>query len=247
MLKEKSNQPAGSNGDQSKSFLAQHGQKLTALSFWLLVVGGYFWYANQNNLGPFEVVNQLIQVLKTSSIGPLLYILVYAVRPLIFFSAAVLTIAAGLLFGPYWGLLYAVIGGNLSGLVAFYIGRYFGEGLLDTEGGEDSTIQRYAQQMRENPFESILIMRFLFVPYDLVNYLAGFLKIDWKAFLLATLLGSLPGGITFVLVGASIKGDTINEIPDLDPVTLAISAAIFLSSLLLSRFLKKRQANAEGQ
>ena len=92
---------------------------------------------------------------------------------------------------------------------------------------------------------SVLTMRFIFLPYDLVNYLAGFLKIDWKPFLLATLLGSLPGGFSFVLVGASIEGNAINEIPSLDPITLGFSVAIFISSLALSRYFKKREATRE--
>ena len=245
-MKEKSNNmtPQSLASNENESFLAQHAQKLIALAFWLLAVGAYFWYARQNNLGPLEVVNQLILVLSTSSIGPLLYILVYAVRPLIFFSAAVLTIAAGLLFGPVWGMIYGIIGGNLSAMVAYYIGRYFGEGVIDTESSEN-TIQRYAERMRNNPFESILTMRFIFLPYDLVNYLAGFLKIDWKPFLLATFLGSLPGALTFVLIGASIEGNRIDEIPSLNPVTLGVSLVIFISSLALSRYFKKREAQRE--
>lgn len=250
MVKENSNNVTSdvllSNGEKEQSFLSKHGQKLTALTFWLIAIGGYFWYATTNNLGPFEVVNELISVLSTSSIGPLLFILVYGVRPLIFFSAAVLTIAAGLLFGPVFGFIYAIIGGNLSAMVAFYIGRYFGEGVLDG-GDSENTIQRYAEQMRKNPFESILTMRFIFLPFDLVNYLAGFLKVDWKPFLFATILGSLPGGLSFVLIGASIEGNAINEIPSLNPVTLGVSVAIFLGSLALSRYFKNREAKREAE
>lgn len=250
MVKENSNNVTSdafvSNGEKEQSFLSKHGQKLTALTFWLIAIGGYFWYATTNNLGPLQVVNELISVLSTSSIGPLLFILVYALRPLIFFSAAVLTIASGLLFGPVFGLIYAIIGGNLSAMVAFYIGRYFGEGVLDG-GDSENTIQRYAEQMRKNPFESILTMRFIFLPFDLVNYLAGFLKVDWKPFLFATFLGSLPGGLSFVLIGASIEGNAINEIPSLNPVTLGVSVVIFLSSLAFSRYLKNREAKQEGE
>jgi len=246
MVKEKSNNVFVSNAGDGQSFLSKHGQKLTALTFWLIAIGGYFWYATTNNLGPIDVVNELILVLSTSSIGPLLFILVYALRPLIFFSAAVLTIAAGLLFGPVWGMIYSIIGSNISAMVAYYIGRYFGEGVLDS-GDSENVVQRYAERMRKNPFESILTMRFIFLPYDLVNYLAGFLKVDWKPFLLATLLGSLPGGLSFVLIGASIEGNAINEIPSLNPVTLGVSVVIFISSLALSRYFKSREAKREGE
>ena len=44
-------------------------------------------------------------------------------------------------------------------------------------------------------------MRLVYVPYDLVNYLAGFLRIGWMPFILATALGSLPDTLSFVLFG----------------------------------------------
>lgn len=230
---------------QPPSFFIQHGQKLGALFFWLLVLGGYFWYTWQNNLGPLEAVNQLIDLLSNSRYGPLLYLLIYALRPLILFSAALLTIAAGLLFGPIWGWIYTVLGSNTSAMVAYMIGRYFGQGLLETSES-DGVVQRYTKRMRENPFETVLIMRFIFLPYDLVNYLAGFLQIDWKAFLLATALGSIPGSISFVLIGASIEGD-IQGVPSLNPWTLAISAAIFVISIVLSRYFKQREKVSESE
>lgn len=229
--------------EDSSSFLAKHGQKLAALTFWLVALGSYFWYARQNDLTPLEVINQLIQLLRTSSVGPLLYILVYVARPLFLFSAALLTISAGLLFGPVWGMIYSIVGGNLSALVAYGIGRYFGKGLLD--GENEGIVQQYAGRMRDNPFESVLTMRFIFLPYDLVNYLAGFLDIDWKPFLLATFLGSIPGGLSFVLIGASIEGETITGVPSVNPWTLVASLAIFVGSLGLSRYFKKREAQKE--
>ena len=48
-------------------------------------------------------------------------------------------------------------------------------------------------------------MRLLFLPYDLVNYVCGALRITWSSFLLATALGSLPGTVSFVLLGASLE------------------------------------------
>ncbi|MEZ4595105.1 MAG: hypothetical protein R3D55_28775 [Chloroflexota bacterium] len=56
-----------------------------------------------------------------------------------------------------------------------------GEDVLDN-AEEAGTIQRYTRRLRENSFETVLIMRLIFLPYDLVNYLSGFLKINWRAF-----------------------------------------------------------------
>jgi uncharacterized membrane protein YdjX (TVP38/TMEM64 family) len=98
--------------------------------------------------------------------------------------------------------------------------------------------------MRQNSFETILIMRFIFLPYDLVNYLAGILRIDWKAFILASLLGSIPGTIAFVSFGASIdiKELAMGKTPQFNPWVLVFGVVIFIASLAISRYFKKREA-----
>jgi uncharacterized membrane protein YdjX (TVP38/TMEM64 family) len=131
-------------------------------------------------------------------------------------------------------------------MVAYLAGRYFGRGMLP-EGTAGGFLQNYANRMRNNSFETILIMRLIFLPYDLVNYLAGFLHIDWKAFLLATAAGSIPATISVVLVGAAASSAEIEafflsgELPSLDLRVLAISLLMFVVSLAFSRYFKRRE------
>ncbi len=226
------------------SWLGRHWQKLIALLLWVGLFAAYRWYAVANDLGPVEAVRQLIQLMQTSAYGPLIYILLYALRPLLFFSSILLTLAGGFIFGPVWGVLYTVIAANTSAMVAFAVGHYFGQGILENKENA-GTIQRYTQRMRENSFETVLIMRFIFLPYDLVNYLAGFLRVPYRAYILASILGSLPGTLTFVLAGASLNIDNIFAgrfaISAINPWTLLLSVVLFVAGLLISRFLQKRE------
>jgi uncharacterized membrane protein YdjX (TVP38/TMEM64 family) len=230
----------GENG----GWLRRHGRKLIALCFWLLLLGGYQWYAWSNDLGPFEAVRQLSALL-ASGYGPLLFIALYIARPLVLFPATALTLAAGLLFGPFWGTIYTLIGSNGSATVAFYVGRFFGQGLLDGDQAE-SIVQRYAERLRHNSFTAVLTMRCAFLPYDLVSYLAGLLAIRYRAFILATILGSLPGTLAFVLAGASIQGDLSSGLPGFDPRVFAASAAIFGISLAIARVVQRREQHDKG-
>ena len=245
-------QNSGTSAPIEASFLHKHGLKVVAALFWLLLVGGYFWYYRANGLTTGTALLQIVTLLD-SPWGPLLYILIYALRPLIFFSAAVLTIASGAIFGAgsilnlALAVLYTVIGSNLSATVAYTVGRFFGQGLLpENQGESNGLMQRYADRLRHNSFETILIMRFIFLPYDLVNYLAGILRIDWKAFILASLLGSIPGTIAFVSFGASIdvKELVMGKTPEFNPWVLTFGVVIFIVSLAISRYFKKREAVA---
>lgn len=233
--------PPGNGG--AGGFLRRNGQKLVAALLWIALVALYLWYSRRSGLGALEVVNELVALLRDSRGGPLLYVLIYLIRPLFLFSAALLTIAAGLLFGPLWGILVVVVAANCSALIAYGVGRFFGRGLLERDDG--NRLARYTARLRDHPFETVLTLRFLFAPFDPVSYLSGFLRIDWRAFLIATALGSIPGTIAFVLFGASIEGDLIQGTPRLDLQTLAASVAIFIVSLALSRLFRRREARRE--
>lgn len=236
--------PTTSNSKSSQSFLKQHWQKIAALAFWLLLLGGYQWYAWQNNLSPLQAMARLITLLRSNAFGPLLFIVIYTLRPLVLFPATVLTIGAGVVFGPVFGIIYTIIGSNASALLAYFVGRFLGEGLLEGERTKN-IIQRYTERLRENSFSTVLIMRFVFLPYDLVNYLCGVLRIDWKAFLLATAIGSLPGTFAIVLAGASIKGDLSDGLPGFDPRVFAVSVVLLVVSLVISRIVKRREQQTQ--
>lgn len=241
----------------SGNFLQQNWQRLVALLFWAILVGGYAWYYTSHNLTPLKAVQQIVDLLQTPY-GPLLYILIYILRPLIFFSAIVLTVTAGAVFGAGSALnfalavIYTVIGSNISAMLAYLIGRYFGQGLLkEDQGSSTNLLQRYASRLRLNSFETVMIMRFIFLPYDLVNYLCGFLRINWRSFLLATALGSIPGTIAFVAFGASVDLSQLETqgLPPPNPWVLGFGVVILVVSIAISRYFKRReqQENQDDQ
>ncbi len=223
----------------TKDWLQKHAQKIGALLFWALLITAYQWYTYSNHLSPLQVIQRLLVFMQDGPWGVLIYVLLYTVHPLILFPSIILSVAGGFVFGPVFGVVYTVAASNISSTIAFFVGRYFGEGMVKDDGS-NNLIQRYMRRMRENSFETVLIMRFIFLPYDVVSYFAGFLRIKYWPFILATALGSIPGTLAFIGFGASIQ--TFNgTLPKLNLVTLGFSAAIFILSLILSRIFKKRE------
>jgi len=236
----------------SSSLIRKNWQRLTALLFWAILLGGYAWYYSSHSLTPLSAVQQIVDLLQTPY-GPLLYILIYMLRPMIFFSSVVLTVTGGAVFGAgsalnfAMAIIYTVIGANASSMVAYFIGRYFGADVLP-EGSDTQTgfVQTYANRLRRNSFETVMIMRFIFLPYDLVSYLSGFLQINRWAFLLATAIGSIPGTIAFISFGASIDLSQLEtgNLPPPNPWVLAFGFIIFVISIVISRYFKKRETAA---
>ena len=157
-----------------------------------------------------------------------------------------MTMLSGALFGLPLGILYTIIGENASANLAYWIGRFFGKG---SHLEDNSFVGPWVKRLRDEPFISVLIMRFIYLPFDLTNYVSGILQVKWRAYFLATLLGILPGLTTFVGFGASLKptfenatsGDSLTlDSLEADWTVLIFSIVIFVSSLFLAKYFKKR-------
>ena len=222
-------------------------QRLAIAAVWIAAIAGWRWFQQSEGLSTIETAQRLVDEIDGVWWGLLAYAVAYLLRPLLLFPATVITVAAGLLFGPVVGVLIVIVAANASAMLAYSIGRLLaGERTADdqrSDADQAGLIARWGERMRTNSFEAVFIMRLLFLPYDLVNYASGALRIRWTSFLLATVLGTLPGTIAFVLLGASIE--RLDEgLGGINPWTIAASIAIFVVSLLIARFARRRSAEA---
>jgi len=205
---------------------------------WLILIALAIWGYFALNIPLKEYPAMIRSYLGMFGIwGPILYILVYTIRPVIFFPATLLTAASGLLFGPWLGIAYTIIGENLSANVAFIIGRYFGQDLLERH--RSGRFHSLISKMEKEGFMTVLLMRLLYFPFDFTNYLSGTTRIKWSQYAVATFIGILPGLTTFVLFGAAAGAATgVSE--GKFGITLGLSIILFIASIVLSRYLKKR-------
>lgn len=219
-------------------------QRLAVAVVWIGAIVAWQLYQSSTGRSTTEAAQQFIDVVGGAWWGVFAYILVYLARPIVLFPASVLTIVGGILFGPVLGVLVVVVAANASAMIAYGVGRLLGRTPGRPEPaaatGEATLVRRWSSRMRDNSFETVLVMRLLFLPYDLVNYLSGVLRLRWMPFLLATALGSLPGTVSFVLLGASL--DRVDDgLGGIDAPTLVASIVVFLVSLLIARLLRRRQ------
>jgi uncharacterized membrane protein YdjX (TVP38/TMEM64 family) len=217
-------------------------QRGVVVAIWMTAMVLWRNYQTANDLSATGAAQEFIDSTGSTWWGILAFVGVYLARPLVLFPASLLTIVGGVLFGPVVGVIAVIIGANLSASVAFTIGRTLSAKIDDTtalDNDQQSFIARWSQRMRDNSFETVLLTRFLFLPYDLVNYAAGALRIKYVPFITATAVGSLPGTISFVLLGASL--DRVDQgLDGLNPYALVASVVIFVASLVVARILKRR-------
>ena len=220
--------------------MQQNLKRLGLVALWVAAIAGWVIYQRSTGLGTIGTLEAFIEAIRGEWWAVLLFIAVYALRPVVLFPASLMTIAGGLLFGPVVGVAATVIGANASAMVAYFIARAFGFE-FDEDDEHVGIMRKWAGRMRRNSFESVLLMRLAFLPYDGVNYAAGFLKIRPVAFLLATAIGSLPGTVSFSLAGASIE--SLSDGPSgVDSIVLIASGALFVISIVISQIVKRREA-----
>lgn len=212
-------------------------KRLFGAGLWAGAIAGYVYFARSRNLGPVEAAEEVRQILSRNWWGPVLFIVFYSVRPLVLFPASVLTVLGGLAFGPIWGSLWTIVAANLSAAVTYGVGRFFGsQAIIDRMG---AVFGSYFDRAMARPFETTLIMRLVYLPFDLVGYAAGFLSLNFGAFMVGSFLGMLPGIVAFVGFGASV--DSLGDgSPSLDYRILAASVLLAGAGMLGSRWLRQR-------
>ncbi|MDA3904325.1 MAG: TVP38/TMEM64 family protein [Desulfuromusa sp.] len=164
----------------------------------------------------------------------LIYIVIYAVRPLILFPATLLTVASGLIFGPWLGTLFTIIGENASANVGFTLVRWFGRETVEAHSTE--WLSRWDEKLKQNGIVAVMTMRLLMLPFDAVNFGCGLTAIRHRDYAIGTFTGILPSLIGFVLLGGVAASGVQNRI-----LVLSLSALFMLLGFGFARYLKRRE------
>ncbi len=143
--------------------------------------------------------------------APVIYILLHIIRPLTLFSATVFSISAGVLFGPFWGTVYTVIGATLGATVAFLISRKFGR--TTTEKFLKSRLKGIDDFSEKHGLMTTLVLRLVpGPPFDVLNYGLGLSKISLRDYVIGTFFGIIPGAFAYVYFGASLNVLELSQI-----------------------------------
>lgn len=173
--------------------------------------------------------------------APLLYILIYTLRPLILFPASILSLAGGLIFGAFTGTLLIVIGATLGAVLSFIVADKLGKNIAGKEkSGHGKKLQ---MQLEQNGLIYVLLVRLIpLFNFDMISYIAGVSKVKLKDFALGTLVGIIPGAFAYSFLGASFaEGDGT-----LIFVAVSLFIAISVIPLVLwKRYQKNRKIPAE--
>ena len=215
--------------------MSSRPRTLLVVALWAATIVGWFAYQRASGSSTTEVAQRFVDAASGSWWAIAAYAVLAVVRPVVLFPATVLTVVAAL-------------AANASALIAYHLGRRLRRppgGARSASDGEMSRIEAWTQRLRANGFESVLLMRLLFLPYDPVSYVCGLVRVPVQQFLAANAIGTLPGTVAFVLVGASIE--RLDEgFGGIDGATLTVSVVLVAASIVASRVVRRRQSAVPG-
>ena len=116
-------------------------------------------------------------------------------------AAALMTAASGFLFGVWLGTALSLVGATLGAIALFTAARSAFYDLFRARAG--AALPRLEAGFQRDSFSYVLFLRFVpLFPAWLVTIVAALLGMSPRRFVLATLLGSIPGCIVFSGIGA---------------------------------------------
>lgn len=175
-------------------------QVIVAVIWIVLLVLGVKWYL-ASGIPLRHLPRTLKEIVQSFGLwGPLLLVVLHVLHSVFFLvPTTVLTLIGGSLYGPFYGVLLNIIGENLAASASFGIGRLYGRRFVRSH--ERGWMKKYDEIMRQEGFLTILFMRSLYFPFDIVNYGSGMTAILYRQYAFGTFLGLLAPIVTVTTLG----------------------------------------------
>ena len=146
------------------------------------------------------------------AIGPVVVAFAYVITTVLFIPGSALTIGAGTLFGLRTGFLVVLVGANLGALCAFLLARTFLREKVARWAEGNPKFRALDLAIGRQGFKMVFLTRLSpAFPFTLLNYLLGLTAVKTGAYVLANLLGMLPGTFLYVYIGAAARDALVGQ------------------------------------
>lgn len=169
-------------------------------TIYFIFLGLILWYIYNSPYNPHPHSAEDVRnwVAGFGAMAPLIYLGIYTIRPLLLFPTLLLNLSAGVLFGPWLGILMVLAGGFGCASFCYLLGRFGGGRWFLKHFGGSWGAKLEAYLVGDDSFTKMLWLRTVPIfPYDPVSVIAGSVKMSYKTYAAATLCGMLPGAIAY--------------------------------------------------
>jgi phospholipase D1/2 len=231
---------------EQQPFAYRHLMKVIILIAGVLALAAIWRWTPAGEWVDMESARSAGEWIRRQPLTPLLVISAYIFGGMIAFPVTLMVMATSMVFGPWWGLAYALTGSELSALVVFGLGRLLGREAVRRFAG--SLLNRLSQKLSDSGLTAIITFRIVPVaPFSVINLIAGVSEIRLKDFAIGSFVGMLPGVAAIALLADRIS-DSLRH-PDLIRFTALGVALVLVGGGLvgLRRWVKRKRAERSSR
>lgn len=154
--------------------------------------------------------------------------------------------AGGVVFGIWWGWLYNFLGTVLGASASFLLARALGRDLI-VHLTSKSLLDRTEKILERHGFWTLVRIRFLPIPFAIINFGSALAGIRWPVFISSSILGLAPSMVIWTYFGyALFSVTTADRQVAIRNVILALVLALLLTFLVPLRKAWKRRRYGDG-
>ncbi len=211
----------------------------------LLALVGLFIAARGFHLQEYLQEERLRQFIAAYGMwGPVIYLLVWAIGPILLVPGSVLTLAGGVLFGPVLGVVYTTIGATIGASLAFLVARYLARDWVASKIW-GTRLARLDEKVTTHGWKIVVLARLLGVPYVLLNYALGITQVPLLPYALATCFGMLPWTIALILVSSNLLALLRGQVSIWLIIGVILVALVALLPLAIKKIKARRGESLE--
>jgi len=222
-----------SKNKKSKSQLIINLSAVGILLVIAIIITARYWDSFAS-LGTDEGLEKFVcEIQSTGIFGALILTLIQTLQVVVaFIPGEFVELAAGVMFGPFLGLLVCLIGLNLGTALIFLLVRRLGSSFVK-ENVNERDFKKFT--FLNDPRRALIIMFFIFlipgIPKDVLIYPVPLTKVKLSHFMIVSSIARIPTVITSTFTGAAV----IEENYTLAVIMTAVSALLAALGLIFNK------------
>ncbi len=173
--------------------------------------------------------------------APFAFAAIYAAGTVLALPGTVFTVAAVVLFGPWWGFAVALAGATLGASGAFAVARGLGRRSVVRRLGHLERWRAFDGVLERHGAVAVLLLRLLPVlPFNVLNYVCGLTGARFAPFAVATLVGMAPATAVVCYSTAALTAPGTGWASPRALLALGLLAALLVGLPLAWRWRSRR-------
>lgn len=225
----------------SKKYAATVLSIISAVLAVLAVVGAVLLYEYIDDLEAFAKEHIVV--------GSIIFSVICAVQVIVaFIPGEIVEVAAGVLFGPWWGTLFCLIAETLGSVIVILLVRKFGRRLVESLYPREKidALPILNDRKKRNAF-IFLLFAIPGTPKDFLTYIIGLTKVSIPMYILLTFFARIPSVITSTFAGDSIGDGKLIQAVVILAVTAVVSGIGYLIYLAIQKKNAKKASDEENK